>query len=51
MKILGVDPALTGTGYGAIDFKENRLSFLEAGIVKTSSRQTLPQRLDKIYQA
>ncbi|MBI5145077.1 MAG: crossover junction endodeoxyribonuclease RuvC [Candidatus Omnitrophica bacterium] len=51
MKILGVDPALTVTGYGAIDFKENRLSFLEAGIVKTSSRQTLPQRLDKIYQA
>lgn len=51
MRILGVDPALRVTGYGIIDFKKNRLSLLEAGIVKTSSKQTLPERLDKIYQA
>jgi crossover junction endodeoxyribonuclease RuvC len=50
MRILGIDPALTVTGYGIIDFKKNRLSLLEAGIVKTSPRQALPQRLDKIYQ-
>jgi len=50
MRILGIDPALAVTGYGIIDLKKNRLSLLEAGIVKTSARQALPQRLDKIYQ-
>lgn len=51
MRILGIDPALTVTGYGIIDFKKNKLSLLEAGIVKTSPRQILPERLDKIYRA
>jgi len=51
MRILGIDPALTVTGYGVIDFNKNRLSLLEAGIVKTSTRQNLTERLNKIYQA
>ena len=50
MRILGIDPALTVTGYGIIDFKKNKLILLEAGIVKTSVKQILPERLDKIYQ-
>jgi crossover junction endodeoxyribonuclease RuvC len=51
MRILGIDPALTVTGYGVIDLNKNRLSLLEAGIVKTSARQNLTKRLNKIYQA
>ncbi|MDP3732501.1 MAG: crossover junction endodeoxyribonuclease RuvC [Candidatus Omnitrophota bacterium] len=51
MIILGIDPALTVTGYGVIDFKKNRLSLLEAGIVTTDSGETTPERLDKIYRA
>lgn len=51
MRILGIDPALTITGYGVIDFRNNRLSLLEAGIIKTSPKQVLPERLDKIYRA
>ena len=50
MRILGIDPALTVTGYGIIDFKKNRLSLLEAGVVMTSAKQALPQRLDKIHR-
>jgi len=50
MRILGIDPALTVTGYGIIDFKKNRLLLLEAGVVMTSAKQALPQRLDKIYR-
>jgi crossover junction endodeoxyribonuclease RuvC len=50
MRILGIDPALTVTGYGVIDCKQNRLSLLEAGIVTTSSKQMLTERLHKIYQ-
>lgn len=51
MRILGIDPALTITGYGVIDAKRNNLSLLEAGIVTTSPREILPKRLDKIYRA
>lgn len=51
MIILGIDPALTVTGYGVIDVRKNNLSLLEAGIITTSPRDKLPQRLDKIYRA
>jgi crossover junction endodeoxyribonuclease RuvC len=51
MKILGIDPALTITGYGAIFSKENKVFLLEAGIITTSPRDALPRRLSKIYRA
>lgn len=51
MRILGVDPALSIIGYGVIDYKKNRLSLLEAGIITTSAKQALPWRLDRIYRA
>jgi len=51
MVILGIDPALTVTGYGVVVLNKNKLSLLEAGIIKTSPRQILPMRLDKIFKA
>lgn len=51
MRILGIDPALTITGYGVIDLEKNKFYLLEAGIVTTDSRQTTPKRLDKIYRS
>lgn len=51
MIILGIDPALTVTGYGVIDCKKNKISLLEAGVVTTDSREATPKRLDKIYRA
>jgi len=51
MVILGIDPALSITGYGAIDAGSNNLSLLEAGIVSTSAKDMIPKRLDKIYRA
>jgi len=50
MIILGIDPALTITGYGVIETRNNVLSLLEAGIVSTFPKQLLPVRLNKIYQ-
>jgi crossover junction endodeoxyribonuclease RuvC len=50
MRILGVDPALTITGYGVVDIRGNNLQLLEAGIVKTSAAQLLSQRLSKIFR-
>ncbi len=51
MRILGIDPALIITGYGIVDCNDGKLRLLEAGIIKTSSRLALPQRLDTIHRA
>ncbi len=49
MRILGIDPALSITGFGVIDEINGSLSLVEAGIVKTEVRYPLPVRLVKIY--
>lgn len=51
MRILGIDPALSVTGYGVIDFKKNFLALIEAGVIKTSAGQPVTERLNKIYLA
>ena len=51
MIILGVDPALSISGYGVIDVRRNTLNLIEAGIISTSSKEILPKRLDKIYRS
>ncbi|MDD5246588.1 MAG: crossover junction endodeoxyribonuclease RuvC [Candidatus Omnitrophica bacterium] len=51
MKILGVDPALTVTGYGVIEFKKGRIGLVEAGVIKTTVKQDLAGRLERIYRA
>ncbi len=51
MRILGIDPALTVTGYGLINTGKNKLFLIEAGVIITSSRQGLQERLKKIYRA
>jgi len=50
MRILGIDPALTVSGYGVIDSKNNKIFVLEAGIIKTSVKDLIPVRLNNIYQ-
>ncbi|MBC8436552.1 MAG: crossover junction endodeoxyribonuclease RuvC [Candidatus Omnitrophica bacterium] len=50
MVILGVDPALSVTGYGAIDAGRNNIFLLEAGVITTPPQEALPQRLDKIFR-
>jgi crossover junction endodeoxyribonuclease RuvC len=51
MRILGVDPALSITGYGVIDYHKNNYSIVDAGVIITSAKQNLPQRLDKIFKS
>lgn len=50
MIILGIDPALTVTGYGVIQVKGPNLALIEAGIIKTSAKDPVARRLDKIYR-
>lgn len=51
MRILGIDPALTVTGYGVIDCKKNQPCLVEAGIITTKPKENITKRLDKIYRA
>lgn len=49
MKILGVDPALTVTGYGVIFAQNNKFSLVEAGVIITKPKEDINRRLEKIY--
>ena len=50
MRILGVDPGLGITGYGVIEAEKGKFKLLEAGIIKSSPKQPLAQRLSAIYK-
>lgn len=51
MRIVGIDPALTITGYGVIEAKQKNLALLEAGIIKTLANRPLAERLNNIFSA
>lgn len=51
MRIVGVDPALTITGYGVIDFAQGACRLVEAGVVRTDAKESLAKRLAKIHRS
>ena len=51
MRILGIDPALTITGYGVIESGKTGLVLHEAGVIKTQAKESLPERLAKIFES
>jgi len=50
MRILGLDPSISSTGWGVIDVNGNRLSYVADGFIPTSAKAPLSQRLHTIYQ-
>jgi crossover junction endodeoxyribonuclease RuvC len=50
MNILGIDPGLHVTGYGVIDSRKRSFILKEAGILKTSAKEKIENRLEKIHQ-
>ena len=48
MRILGLDPGLAATGWGVIDARDNRLSHVANGVVRTKSSLSLAARLVQI---
>ena len=50
MRILGIDPALSVTGFGVIDEINQGLSIVKIGIVKTNPKKLLADRLATIYK-
>ena len=51
MLILGIDPGIATTGYGLITEKNDRLTYVDGGIITTTPRETAPIRLRIIYSA
>lgn len=49
LRILGIDPALRTTGYGAIERSNGRVRLIEAGVVVPSARGTLEERLRELH--
>lgn len=49
MRILGLDPSLSSTGWGVIEVNANRLHYIADGFVPTSPKMPIEERLDIIF--
>ncbi len=49
MRILGIDPSTTNTGYGVVDVQDHKLTLVDFGVIRTSAKQHFHLRLKKIY--
>jgi crossover junction endodeoxyribonuclease RuvC len=49
MIVLGIDPGLNTTGYGALNFASGRPRLVEAGVVRGKSGGTLAERVQEIH--
>jgi len=45
MYILGIDPGLSEVGFGIIKAKKDQVEFVDCGIIKTTPKNTFPERL------
>jgi crossover junction endodeoxyribonuclease RuvC len=50
MILLGIDPGTLKTGFGVIRYENRKCSVLDHGIIKTNSKDSLPDRLQKIFE-
>jgi len=49
--VIGVDPGVAATGYGVVVRRDgDALSLLECGVIRTDSKDQLPDRLRTIYE-
>lgn len=49
MKILGIDPGMAIVGYGLIEYKNDKITLLSSGSIRTDKTLTDAQRLLEIY--
>ncbi|MDR1694938.1 MAG: crossover junction endodeoxyribonuclease RuvC [Lactobacillaceae bacterium] len=50
MRILGLDPSLTSTGWGVIEVDGNKIKYVADGIVQTDAKMDLAERLVKLHE-
>lgn len=52
MLVLGIDPGTAATGYGVVRRGDDaKVTLVECGVIRTSSRESLPVRIREIYDA
>lgn len=51
MRVLGIDPGITNTGFGVVQQRGSRLFALDGGVIKTGAQLALEQRLAQIANA
>ncbi len=49
MRILGLDPSLSSTGWGVIEVNANRLQYIADGFIPTTPKMPIEKRLDVIF--
>ena len=49
MRIIGIDPGLQRTGWGVVDARDNRLSFVAEGCLTTNAKLALADRLVQLH--
>ncbi len=49
MKILGIDPGFDKLGYAFLTIKEGEIKKVESGLIKTSVKASIPERIKEIY--
>lgn len=50
VRILGLDPSLSSTGWGIIETQNNRLIYVADGFIPTDAKLPIEQRLDIIFR-
>ncbi len=50
MRILGLDPSLSSTGWAIIETENNRLRYVADGFIKTDTKKTIAERLAEILR-
>lgn len=50
MRILGLDPSLSSTGWGVIEVSGNRLQYIADGFIPTQPKMPIEERLDLIFR-
>lgn len=50
MRILGLDPSLSSTGWGVIDVENNHLRYVADGFIKTDTKADIADRLAQIHK-
>ena len=51
VRILGLDPSLSSTGWGVIETENNRLRYIADGFIPTDAGLPIEQRLDFLYRS
>jgi crossover junction endodeoxyribonuclease RuvC len=50
MRVFGIDPGSTATGYAVVQKSGGRFQLLAAGVIRTVSKDPIPDRLKTIFQ-